>query len=86
MQQEKDQRVKTEWVTLIYSIYSIRKIRCSSYLIATILLIHKCHEDLVMKIFQGAWWHSGRASDSESRGPGFDPHRRHRVMSLSKTH
>ena len=25
-------------------------------------------------------------SDSESRGPGFDPHRRHHVVSLSKTH
>ena len=29
---------------------------------------------------------SGRASDSELRGPGFDPHRRHCVVSLSKTH
>ena len=29
---------------------------------------------------------SGRASDSESRGPGFDLHKRHRVVSLSKTH
>ena len=29
---------------------------------------------------------SGRASDSESKGSGFDPHRRHRVVSLSKTH
>ena len=28
---------------------------------------------------------SGRAFDSESRGPGFDPHRRHCVVSLSKT-
>ena len=37
-------------------------------------------------IKRGAWWHSGRASDSESRGPGFDPHKRHRVVSLSKTH
>ena len=35
---------------------------------------------------QGARWRSGRASDSESRGPGFDPHKRHRVVSLSKTH
>ena len=34
----------------------------------------------------GARWHSGRASDFESRGPGFDLHRRHRVLSLSKTH
>ena len=29
---------------------------------------------------------NGRASDSESRGHGFDPNRRHRVVSLSKTH
>ena len=29
---------------------------------------------------------SGRASDSESIGPGFDPHKRHRVVSLSKIH
>ena len=34
----------------------------------------------------GARWRSGRASDSESRGPGFDPRMRHRVVSLSKTH
>ena len=26
------------------------------------------------------------ASESESRGPGFDPHRGHPVVSLSKTH
>ena len=35
---------------------------------------------------QGAWWLSGRASDSESRGPGFDSLRLHCVVSLSKTH
>ena len=34
---------------------------------------------------EGARWRSGRASDSESRGPGIDPHRRHRGVSLSKT-
>ena len=27
-----------------------------------------------------------RAKDSESRGPSFDPHWQHRVVSLSKTH
>ena len=27
-------------------------------------------------------WRSGRASDSESRGPEFDLHRHHRVVSL----
>ena len=37
-------------------------------------------------LFEGARWRSGRASDSESRGPGFSSHRRHGVVSLSKTH
>ena len=40
----------------------------------------------IMKFNKGARWRSGRASASESRGPGFDPHRRHRVVSLSKAH
>ena len=35
---------------------------------------------------EGARWRSGRASDSESRGLGFDPHKRHRVVSLGKIH
>ena len=34
---------------------------------------------------KGARWPSGRASDSKSRGPGFDPHNGHCVVSLSKT-
>ena len=35
----------------------------------------------------GVWWGSlGKGSDLESRGPGLDLHRRHRVVSLSKTH
>ena len=32
----------------------------------------------------GAHWHSGRVLDSRSRGRGFEPHRRHCVVSLSK--
>ena len=35
---------------------------------------------------KGVWWHSARAWDSETRGPGFDPHRRRRVVSFSKTY
>ena len=48
--------------------------------------VHVVDIRLVQNYFQGARWRSGRASDSESRDPGFDPHRRHRVVSLSKTH
>ena len=43
-------------------------------------------EPLLQMTGKGARWHSGRKSDSESRGPGFDPHKRHRVVSLSKAH
>ena len=34
--------------------------------------------------FMGQRWLSGRASDSEARGPEFEPHDR-RIMFLSKT-
>ena len=33
---------------------------------------------------QGAQWLSGRELDSRQRGGGFEPHRRHCVVSLSK--
>ena len=33
---------------------------------------------------QGAQWLSGRVLDSRPRGHGFEPHRRHCVVSLSK--
>ena len=32
----------------------------------------------------GAQWLSGRVFDSRPKGPGFEPHRRHCVVSLSK--
>ena len=32
----------------------------------------------------GAQWLSGKALDSKPRGRGFEPHRRHCVVSLSK--
>ena len=34
----------------------------------------------------GAQWLSGRVLDSRPRGRGFEPNRRHCVVSLSKTH
>ena len=39
-----------------------------------------------MNSVREARWRSGRASDSESRSPGFDSHKWQRVVSLSKTH
>ena len=33
---------------------------------------------------EGAQWLSGRVLDSRPRGRGFEPHRRHCVVSLSK--
>ena len=35
-------------------------------------------------VSRGAWWLSGRVSDSGARGRGFETYRR-RVVSLSKT-
>ena len=34
--------------------------------------------------FKGAQWLSGRVFDSRPKGRGFEPHRRHCVVSLSK--
>ena len=34
----------------------------------------------------GAQWLSGRVLDSRPRGRGFEPHRRHCVVALGKTH
>ena len=37
-----------------------------------------------MYISKGAQWLSGRVLDSKTRSRGFEPHRRHCVVSLSK--
>ena len=49
--------------------------------------IHK--ENVLLKIIarnplEGAQWLSGRVLDSRPRGRGFEPHRRHCIVSLSK--
>ena len=38
------------------------------------------------QINEGAQWLSGRVLDMRPKGHGFEPHRRHCVVSLSKTH
>ena len=43
-----------------------------------------CLRHLVQCLKQGAQWLSGRVLDSRPRGRGFEPHRRHCVVSLSK--
>ena len=43
------------------------------------------HQNLTITL-RGEWWPGGRALASNSRGPGFDPHTRCRVVSLNKTH
>ena len=40
----------------------------------------------IMSVIQGARWTDGTASDSDSKGPGFDPHKGLHVVSLNKTH
>ena len=39
---------------------------------------------MVMSNGQGAQWLSGRVLDSRPKGRGFEPHRRHCVVSFSK--
>ena len=38
------------------------------------------------RVIEGANWLSGRVPDSRPKGRGFEPHWRHCVVSLSKTH
>ena len=39
---------------------------------------------MIYQKLEGAQWLSGRALDSRPKGRGFEPHRRHCVVSLSK--
>ena len=41
---------------------------------------------LVYKAIKGAQWLNGSLLDSGPRGRGFEPQRRHCIVSLSKTH
>ena len=41
---------------------------------------------ILIAIYTGAQWLSGRVFDSRPKGHGFEPNRRHCVVSLSKTH
>ena len=41
---------------------------------------------VILRICKGAQWLSGRVFDSRRKGHGFEPHRYHCVVSLSKTH
>ena len=39
---------------------------------------------MVLNVAVGAQWLSGRVLASRPKGPGFEPHRRHCIVSLSK--
>ena len=39
---------------------------------------------MILYVPEGAQWLSGRVLDSRPKGRGFEPHRRHCVVSLSK--
>ena len=45
-----------------------------------------CWHDFFILTLLGAQWLGGRVLDSRPRGRGFEPNRRHCVVSLSKTH
>ena len=45
---------------------------------------HNIDTEYALKELMGAQWLSGRVLDSRPKGRGFEPHRRHCVLSLSK--
>ena len=53
---------------------------------AVFMLDSTKHEILTAHKNLNVQWLSGRVLDSRPRGHGFQPHRRHCVVSLSKTH
>ena len=52
--------------------------------IMTLRLLNDVANDAVSTQKSGAQWLSGKMLDSRPRDRGFEPHRRHRVVSLSK--
>ena len=50
------------------------------------ILLYQFLGTVQLRFYQGARWRSGKASYSELKGPRFDPHRWHRVVSFSKSH
>ena len=74
---------------LIYTLYQGLSIPTSKYRVLDYIASHrkanfvKACEDKRNRqwfMFSGAHWLSGRVLDSRSRGRGFEPHRRHRVV------
>ena len=55
--------------------------RHSMFSVIKRFLLHKMHKS---SCHVGAQWLSGRVLDSRPKGRGFEPHRRHCVVSLSK--
>ena len=64
--------------------YKSRFIANSSVCITTELSILLTSCSLRLKTMSGAQWLSGRVLDSRPKGRGFEPHRRHCVVSLSR--
>ena len=48
------------------------------------LFVFLVSRDCCVTLLMGAQWLSGRVLDSRPKGRGFEPHRRHCVVSLSK--
>ena len=57
---------------------------CASMLMCMYIVYAWLQIPLSLRILEGAQWLSGRVLDSRLRGRGFEPHRRHCVVSLSK--
>ena len=62
----------------------VSSLECSLQCSAIFVLVGQFPVSQKPQIHGGAQWLSGRVLDSRPRGRGFEPHRRHCVVSLSK--
>ena len=63
----------------------------SNVVVKSVTILHDCPVKILpylsfYRLGKGAQWLSGRVLDLRPRGHGFEPHRHHCVVSLSKTH
>ena len=65
--------VIAKWLLKVFN----PKQKCVTY-------ITSCYFFYIQELYRGAQWLGGRVLDSRPRGRGFEPHRRHCVVSLSK--
>ena len=67
------------------SLFGKYSFSCKTSLLSYEMPIIKYGYTIFIRPDRGVWWLSGRVPESRSRGCGFEAHRRHCILSLSKT-